>query len=506
LLNPAKNDYVKLSQSFLQQELSSEFSAEGCFAGLNFTISVLAASTEIIDGVQVELSCSLNFDSPTLPTTYHRFTVNWLVNPNATGDKDAFEPQTVLPLEHGAQVAWCELPLSSTNLHLSELAKKNGDAAVELYHRKMGYLGAYSDSGPNLDALLQKRAAQCAGSDNLPSSYTLREGTAYSSCFTRETVMNQGGCGSCWAYAAAHAATGRMCMQDPVLTGQGQKFLSTQNVLSCNANKEGCEGGWMGTAFSEWQNGAALESDYAYNPSGTGFPWHALGLNCQWGLYAKPLVVTSVYGVDSNVQAMQTELYCNGPFTLAFAVYENFFSYRSGVYSQTSGNMAGGHAVTLVGYGTDSASSMPFWEIKNSWGPDWGDNGHFKMLRGQDLCNVESWGLVAAMVTKTSGSWIYKDWSDCVVKNKTRGIQCVANSNLAQVQDNTNCPTNNGWPNPSTFPAKDSTVSAETYPMASTSCDSIFVCSDAYCNGNGRSSVDASLSCMCSCKAGYVGA
>jgi hypothetical protein len=37
------------------------------------------------------------------------------------------------------------------------------------------------------------------------------------------------------------------------------------------------------------------------------------------------------------------------------------------------------HAIVLVGYDTDLATSEPIWILKNSWGQGWGENGYFKM-------------------------------------------------------------------------------------------------------------------------------
>ena len=37
------------------------------------------------------------------------------------------------------------------------------------------------------------------------------------------------------------------------------------------------------------------------------------------------------------------------------------------------------HGVLLVGYGTDQATGLDYWLVKNSWNTTWGDQGYFKL-------------------------------------------------------------------------------------------------------------------------------
>jgi len=55
----------------------------------------------------------------------------------------------------------------------------------------------------------------------------------------------------------------------------------------------------------------------------------------------------------------------------------NLHHYSGGVYSEKE--MKTDHAVLLVGYGNDNDGTGDYWIIKNSWGPDWGLDGYFKL-------------------------------------------------------------------------------------------------------------------------------
>jgi cathepsin B len=78
----------------------------------------------------------------------------------------------------------------------------------------------------------------------------------------------------------------------------------------------------------------------------------------------------------------------HGPVEAAFSVYEDFLLYKSGVYKHTTGQELGGHAVKMLGWGVENGNK--YWLMANSWNTDWGDNGFFKIARGNDECGIES--------------------------------------------------------------------------------------------------------------------
>uniref|UniRef100_A0A914QDP9 SCP domain-containing protein n=1 Tax=Panagrolaimus davidi TaxID=227884 RepID=A0A914QDP9_9BILA len=76
-----------------------------------------------------------------------------------------------------------------------------------------------------------------------------------------------------------------------------------------------------------------------------------------------------------------------GPITFSFHVPKAFYYYSSGVLDIpnsecTSTNNAGTHAMLLVGYTKD------YWIAKNSFGPNWGENGFVRFKRGVNWCNM----------------------------------------------------------------------------------------------------------------------
>jgi len=229
----------------------------------------------------------------------------------------------------------------------------------------------------------------------IPSQFTAAAN--WPKCKTISTIYDQARCGSCWAFAGVEAAMDRFCIFS---IGAFNQALSFGNLVECDTLALGCQGGTNYAVWSYLQNpGIVTDACYPYyvptcepsqQPCLNFVPTPECWTNstcvngAPWTLYQ----VNNSYSL-SGVQAIQTEIMTNGPVSACFSVYEDFLSYKSGVYQYTTGSYLGGHCIKIQGWGVDQASGLPYWLCNNQWTTAWGDKGQFKILRGQDECGIE---------------------------------------------------------------------------------------------------------------------
>jgi cathepsin B len=223
---------------------------------------------------------------------------------------------------------------------------------------------------------------------NAPDEFDSR--TNWPNCDTMKDIRDQKQCGSCWAFGAAEAMSDRQC----IFKGENVR-LSPEDILSCGTSGytscgDCAYGGQPGCAWVYWcQTGVVSDDCYPYLAENSSTPECAnrcVG-NTALDWNSDKRKGSKTYSVVGESD-MMTELSTNGPFEVAFMVYADFFSYSSGVYQHVSGGYEGNHAVKVIGYGVDNG--VKYWTCANSWNTDWGDEGYFRIRRGNNECSIES--------------------------------------------------------------------------------------------------------------------
>jgi len=270
-------------------------------------------------------------------------------------------------------------------------------------------LGAFlpGDAQYKEDPVMEVQVTNTALPDSFDSA------TQWPECTVIANVRDQSSCGSCWAFGSTESFEARAC----IATGKDIKY-SVEDTAFCQpifGAGNGCNGGnsawnWFrskgvvtGGDYADAHTGTSCKS-YSFAPCAHHVPATSKYPVCPAGEYPNPkcakqcdseysadynadkLRAKTAFSVKGETQIMQ-ELASNGPMYVAFTVYDDFPTYKSGVYHRTSSKALGGHAVNLVGYG--ELDGEKYWKVKNSWNEMWGNGGHFLIRRGTNECGIE---------------------------------------------------------------------------------------------------------------------
>jgi len=190
-------------------------------------------------------------------------------------------------------------------------------------------------------------------------------------------VKDQEQCGSCWAFSAVVSLEGAYFLEHNKLLS-----FSEQQLVDCDTDDDGCDGGWHGSGLEYVQkHGIMLESDYKYKGTkGT----------CKFEKSKVKMEVKSVKTFSSGkVEEMMTAVQQYGPISIGLDA-SKFDSYNSGIMNgKGCAQGSPDHAVAVVGWGEEG--STKYWIVKNSWGKDWGENGYVRIQRGINACGVEDY-------------------------------------------------------------------------------------------------------------------
>mmetsp|Transcript_13377 Transcript_13377/g.20109 ORF Transcript_13377/g.20109 Transcript_13377/m.20109 type:complete len:376 (-) Transcript_13377:234-1361(-) len=195
-------------------------------------------------------------------------------------------------------------------------------------------------------------------------------------------VKDQGHCGSCWAFASAAVLESHVALNTGLLYD-----LSPQQIAMCAPNPDscggtgGCEGATAEIAFDYVAGMSGILEEYqlgytAYNGVDSACGFESSG--------AAPVATIDGYVQlpENNYTALMNAIATVGPVAVSVDA-STWHSYAGGVFAGCNQDQPDiNHAVTLVGYGEED--NQPYWLVRNSWSPSWGELGYIKVARSEN--------------------------------------------------------------------------------------------------------------------------
>ncbi|XP_055585808.1 uncharacterized protein LOC129738585 isoform X2 [Uranotaenia lowii] len=219
--------------------------------------------------------------------------------------------------------------------------------------------------------------AEIDESIELPEAFDWRDLGAVS------PVKNQGNCGSCWAFSVVGNIEGLHQVKTKTM-----EEYSEQELLDCDTTDNACQGGFMDDAYKaiEKIGGLELESEYPYLAKKQ--------KTCHFNQSMVHVRVKGAVDLPKNETAIAQFLIANGPVSIGLNANAMQF-YRGGIshpWRPLCSKKNLDHGVLIVGFGIKEYpmfnKTLPYWIVKNSWGPKWGEQGYYRVFRGDNTCGV----------------------------------------------------------------------------------------------------------------------
>jgi len=287
---------------------------------------------------------------------------------------------------------------------------KFSDLTPEEFARRHGLLSSSKPHKPSVPLFTNEEIAA------RPTSFDWRDQGALT------PVKDQKHCGSCWAFST----TGNIEAQTFIATGKLPN-LSEQELVSCDFDDGGCQGGLMDQAFTflrdERSGEIVTESYYPYVSSDgitrgcggddgkytlcrgkggaasdawcTQFCYDKMGkalctpdqCDCSSTGQHVGAKITGYEDLPSDEDQLSTWLAQHGPISIGVCVPLGtvWQGYTGGILDSTACPPNDpNHGVLLVGYDL----SEKYWVVKNSWGADFGEQGYIRLAYGTNTCSL----------------------------------------------------------------------------------------------------------------------
>jgi len=209
-------------------------------------------------------------------------------------------------------------------------------------------------------------------SDSLPSTFDWRTKSAVTA------VKNQAQCGSCWAFSATETIESYWFLQ----TGKALTNFSPQQIVDCDTDCYGCDGGWTQNAFNYVISAGGIDTESSY-------PYAGQDETCQSssGTIGGKISAWAYVTEDEDETQMQNFLVQNGPLSVCVDA-ESWQYYTGGVITPDQCGDSVDHCVVVTGYSPQTGVTA--WNVRNSWGTDWGMEGYLYVQLGSNVCAIAS--------------------------------------------------------------------------------------------------------------------
>lgn len=195
-------------------------------------------------------------------------------------------------------------------------------------------------------------------------------------------VKNQGSCGSCWAFSVTGNVEALWFLKSNNLV-----VLSEQEMVDCDKLDNGCNGGLPENAYEFIVEEGGLESESDY-------PYEGKNDKCHLSKKKAKVDIDRAVEIPTNETQIAQWLITHGPISIGLNANAMQF-YMGGVshpFPFLCSPKSLDHGVLIVGFGVHNYTlfhtTLPYWIIKNSWGPSWGEQGYYRLYRGDGSCGV----------------------------------------------------------------------------------------------------------------------